>query len=86
MAKLEELTKDELISELTEALCNLNVCALSKAKVLNKNKELVKHVVVLTQALKAMQANLETERDRVDMLEAENAMLIMKLRRNGIDI
>ena len=81
---LADMSKEELEIIARERQADL-VCALeTKKRVLDKNKQLVAQVVELNQINASLQQMLESEMDRVEILERENYYLIKKLRDNGL--
>ena len=81
---LADMSKEDLVILARERQADF-ICALeTKKRVLDKNKQLVAQVVELNQINASLQEMLESEMDRVEILERENYYLIKKLRDNGI--
>ena len=74
---LSEMTREDLEAYAREAQVDLSVALSTKQRVIDKNKQLASMVV-------GLQTALESEMDRVEILERENYQLIKKLRDNGL--
>lgn len=85
MAKLlSDLTKEELESICREQNCDIYILVESKKKVLAKNELLVAFQTSLVKANQLLANALSSANERIDILEEENAKLIMLCRKHGL--